>query len=129
VIVANLMFDLDAVTWSSKDRSSANLVFAEVIATLGLLLIIFGAVRGKQASAVAFSVGGYIGGAYFFTSSTSFANPAVTIGRMFSDTFAGIEPSSAPPFIGAQLVGLVVAVGLIRFLWPRRAGGAKDKRV
>jgi len=129
VIVANLMFDLDAVNWSSKDRSSANLVFAEVIATLGLLLVIFGAVRGKQASAVAFAVGGYIGGAYFFTSSTSFANPAVTIGRISSDTFAGIAPASAPAFVAAQLVGLVVAVALIRFLWPGEAAEQKDRRV
>ena len=116
--MANIMFDLDAVEWSTKDRSDAHLVFAEVIATLGLVVVIFGAVRGRQAHAVAFAVAGYIGGAYFFTSSTSFANPAVTIGRIFSDTFAGIEPSSAPAFVLAQLVGVVVALPLIRFVWP-----------
>ena len=118
VICANIMFDLDAVEWSTKDRSSANLVFAEVIATLGLLLVIFGVVRSGRASVVAFAVGAYIGGAYYFTSSTSFANPAVTISRMFSDTFAGIEPASAPMFIVAQLIAVGIAVALIRVLYP-----------
>jgi len=117
-IVANLMFDLAAVDWSTKDRSAGHLVFAEVIATLGLLLVIFGIVRSGRESAVAYAVGAYIGGAYYFTASTSFANPAVTIARTFSDTFAGIEPSSAPAFIGAQLVGTVVALAAIRVLWP-----------
>jgi glycerol uptake facilitator-like aquaporin len=119
VIVANLMFDLDAVNLSTKDRSSWNLVFAEGIATLGLLLIIFGIVRRGNPGMVAYAVGAYIGGAYWFTSSTSFANPAVTISRTLSDTFAGIEPASAPMFIVAQLVATVVAVALIRFLWPK----------
>ena len=118
VMVANLMFDLDAVTWSTKDRSSLNLVFAEGVATLGLLLVIFGVVRSGRASTVAFAVGGYIAAAYYFTSSTSFANPAVTIARMFSDTFAGIEPASAPGFLAAQLVAIGLAIGLIRVLWP-----------
>lgn len=118
VIAANVMFDLAAVDWSTKDRSSANLVFAEVIATLGLLLVIFGVVRSGRTSVVAFSVGAYIAGAYYFTSSTSFANPAVTIARMFSDTFAGIEPASAPMFVVAQLIAVVVAVALIRVMYP-----------
>ncbi|TFH20801.1 MAG: aquaporin family protein [Acidimicrobiales bacterium] len=118
VMVANLMFDLDAVNWSTKDRSSLNLVFAEGVATLGLLLVIFGVVRSGRASTVAFAVGGYIAAAYYFTSSTSFANPAVTIARMFSDTFAGIEPASAPGFLAAQLVAIGLAIGLIRVLWP-----------
>jgi len=117
-ITANLMFDLAAVEWSTKDRSAGHLVFAEVIATLGLLLVIFGIVRSGRASTVAYAVGAYIGGAYYFTSSTSFANPAVTIARTFSDTFAGIEPSSAPAFIGAQIAGMVIAIALIRFLFP-----------
>lgn len=117
-VVANLMFDLAAVDWSTKDRSPGHLVFAEVIATLGLLLVIFGIVRSGKESSVAVAVGAYIGGAYYFTASTSFANPAVTIARTFSDTFAGIEPGSAPAFIGAQLVGMVAAIGLIRVLWP-----------
>jgi len=118
VMIANVMFDLDAVNWSTKDRSSINLVFAEGVATLGLLLVIFGVVRSGRASTVAFAVGGYIAAAYYFTSSTSFANPAVTIARMFSDTFAGVEPASAPGFIAAQLVAVGLAIGLIRVLWP-----------
>lgn len=116
VVVANLMFDLDAVDWSTKDRSSAHLVFAEAIATLGLLLVIFLIVRAGDPRSVAFAVAGYIGGAYYFTSSTSFANPAVTVGRMFSDTFAGIEPAGVPLFVAAQLAAVGVGVALIRFL-------------
>jgi glycerol uptake facilitator-like aquaporin len=88
------------------------------VATLGLLLVIFGVVRSGRATTVAFAVGGYIAGAYYFTSSTSFANPAVTVARMFSDTFAGIRPADVPPFIAAQLVGTVIAIGLIRVLFP-----------
>ena len=118
VIVANIMFDLDAVEWSTKDRSSINLVFAEGIATLGLLLVIFGVVRSGRSSVVAFAVGGYIAGAYYFTSSTSFANPAVTVSRAFSDTFAGIEPSSVPAFLVAQLIAVGVAVPLIAYMTP-----------
>jgi len=118
VIAANIMFELDAVNWSTRDRSSLNLVFAEGVATLGLLLVIFGTVRSGRTSAVAFAVGGYIAGAYYFTSSTSFANPAVTVARMFSDTFAGIRPTDAPAFIAAQLVAVIVGIALIRVLFP-----------
>ena len=118
VIVANIMFDLDAVEWSTKDRSSLNLVFAEGVATLGLLLVIFGVVRSGRTSVVAFAVGAYIAGAYYFTSSTSFANPAVTVSRMFTDTFAGIRPADAPAFIAAQLVAVAVGIALIRILHP-----------
>lgn len=118
VLSANVMFDLSVVDWSTKDRSGGHLVFAEGIATLGLLLVIFGVVRSGKPTLAAFSVGGYIAGAYYFTSSTSFANPAVTVARMFSDTFAGIEPGSAPGFIAAQLVATGVAVALIRVLYP-----------
>ena len=118
VIAANVMFDLPAVEWSTTDRSQTHLVFAEGIATLGLLLVIFLVVRAGDARVVAVAVGGYIAGAYYFTSSTSFANPAVTIGRMFSDTFAGIEPASVPAFLIAQLVAVGVAVPLARFLTP-----------
>ncbi len=118
VMTANVMFDLTVIDWSTKDRSGGHLVFAEGIATLGLLLVIFGVVRSGKPTLAAFSVGGYIAGAYYFTSSTSFANPAVTVARMFSDTFAGIEPSSAPGFIAAQLVATLVAVALIRVLYP-----------
>ena len=120
VIIANAMFDLPLVEWSTKERSAGNLVFAEAIATIGLLLVIFGVVRSGKPG-VAFAVGGYIGGAYYFTSSTSFANPAVTVARAFSDTFAGIEPSSVPGFVAAQLVATVAAIGLIRLIYPRIA--------
>ncbi len=117
-VLANLMFDLDAVNWSTKTRSAGHLWLGEVIATIGLVAVIFSLVRTGRLRLVAGSVAAYIGAAYYFTSSTSFANPAVTLGRMFSDTFAGIEPASAPMFIVMQLVGLVLATGLIRFIYP-----------
>jgi arsenate reductase len=116
-IVANLMFDLPAVQWSTTTRSSGALWFSEVVATFGLLLVIHGCVRTGRAAAVPFAVGVWIGGAYWFTSSTSFANPAVTIARTMSDTFAGIRPSSAPAFIGMQVVGALLAFLLIRYLY------------
>jgi glycerol uptake facilitator-like aquaporin len=94
---------------------------SEVVATARLILIIFCLARGRRSAAVAGAVGVYIGAGYLFTSSTSFANPAITIGRMFSNTFAGIAPSSAPSFIGAQILGGVVAFGLIRVLYPASA--------
>ena len=119
-IVANLMFELPAVEWSSKERSSGALWLSEVVATVGLLLVIHGCVRSGRAAVVPFAVGLWIGGAYWFTSSTSFANPAVTIARTLSDSFAGIKPSSAPMFIVMQLIGAVVALALIRFLYPRQ---------
>jgi len=118
-MVANLMFELPAVYLSQTDRSSAALWLSEVVATVGLLLVIHGCVRSGRASVVAFAVGLWIGGAYWFTSSTSFANPAVTIARTLSDTFAGIAPSSAPMFIVMQHIGAVLAYGLIQFLYPR----------
>lgn len=117
-IVANLMFESDAVTWSTHARSGGGLWLGEVVATLGLLLVIFGVVRSGRASVAPFAVGAYIGGAYFFTSSTSFANPAVTIGRAFTNSFAGIEPSSVPAFVAFQVVGAAIAVALIRALYP-----------
>lgn len=117
-ILANLMFDLDAVSWSTHARSSGGLWLGEVVATIGLLVVIFGVVRSGRASAAPFAVGAYIGAAYFFTSSTSFANPAVTIGRAFSDTFAGIDPTSVPAFLGSQLVGAALGVLLIGSLYP-----------
>lgn len=117
-VVANLMFELPAVEWSTKDRSSAALWLSEVVATVGLLLVIQGCVRTGRATAVPFAVGAWIGGAYWFTSSTSFANPAVTIARTLSDTFAGIAPSSVAMFIVMQLIGAVAAFGLIRLLYP-----------
>lgn len=118
VMAANVMFEIDPVNWSTRDRTSGALLFAEFVATLGLLLVIFGTVRGGQGSAVAFAVGGYIAGAYYFTSSTSFANPAVTVARMFSDTFAGIRPASAPWFVLMQLLAVGVAAFLVRVLYP-----------
>lgn len=127
VICANLMFDLAAADFSTKDRSAGHLVFAEGIATVGLILIIFGVVRSGRASMVAFAVGGYIAGAYYFTSSTSFANPAVTVARTLSDTFAGIEPASAPAFVVAQLVGAVVAVALARLIYPTDSAASGEE--
>lgn len=120
VVFANIMFELDPVNLSTKDRSSSAEIFAEVIATIGLLLVIFASVRGGNAKLVAFSVAGYIAAAYYFTSSTSFANPAVTIARTLSDSFAGIDPASAPFFVAAQLAGAVVAIFLIREIYPER---------
>jgi glycerol uptake facilitator-like aquaporin len=117
-VIANVMFSRAAITISTKSRASEPHFVSEVVATLGLLLVIFAMTRtGRNRSAPAV-VGAYIGAAYFFTSSTSFANPAITVGRMFSDTFAGIAPSSAPLFIGAQLVGGLLAFGIIRALYP-----------
>jgi len=117
-MLANVMFELPAIDLSTKHRSSGALWVSEIVATVGLLLVINGCVRSGRASAVPFAVGAWIAGAYWFTSSTSFANPAVTIARTLSDTFAGIAPSSAPMFIVMQLVGMVIAFGLIRFFYP-----------
>ena len=118
VIAANIMFELDPVNLSTKDRMGAHLFFAEGVATFGLLVVIFGIVRKGNPAMVSFAVGGYIGGAYWFTSSTSFANPAVTVARTLSDTFAGIEPASAPMFIVSQLIATGLAIITIRLLWP-----------
>jgi glycerol uptake facilitator-like aquaporin len=125
-VVANLMFSLPAVELSTKHRTGSGLWLGEVVATLGLLLVIFGVVRSGRASAAPFAVGAYIGGAYFFTSSTSFANPAVTAARTLSNTFAGIAWQSAPAFVVAQIGGAVVAVVLIRVLYPSVGQVAPD---
>jgi arsenate reductase len=117
-IVANVMFSLSAIELSSTQRSSGALWLSEVVATAGLLLVIHGCVRSGHANVVAVAVGVWIGGAYFFTSSTSFANPAITVARTLSDTFAGIAPSSTPMFIAMQLAGAAVAFALIRVLFP-----------
>jgi glycerol uptake facilitator-like aquaporin len=117
-IVANLMFDLEAVTLSTRARDTSGLLLGEVVATFGLLVVILGVVRSGRASTAPFAVAGYIAAAYWFTSSTSFANPAVTVGRTLSDTFAGIAPASAPGFVAAQVVGGLLAVALSRFLFP-----------
>ena len=125
-VLANLMFELDAINLSTKQRASGALWLSEVIATVGLLLVIHGCVRTGRAAAVPFAVGAWIGGAYWFTSSTSFANPAVTVARTLSDSFAGIEPSSAPMFIAMQLVGALIAFGLIRFIYPHNLSETTD---
>jgi len=117
VILANLMFDLPAITVSTTARSGSALWLAEGIATLGLLLVIFGVVKSGRPNMAAFAVGGYIAGAVFFTSSTAFANPAVTIARMLTDTFAGIQPSSAPAFVAAELLGTAAAIGIAAVLF------------
>jgi glycerol uptake facilitator-like aquaporin len=119
VVVANLMFSLPAITLSTRARSSPGLWLGEVVATLGLLLVIFGAVRSGKAGVVPFAVGAYITGAYFFTSSTSFANPAVTVARELTNTFAGISPGSVLPFVAAELAGGGLAWMAIRVLYPR----------
>ena len=120
-ILANLMFAAPAVSWSTTDRATWPHLLAEVVATAGLVLVIFALVRTGRGHLAAPAVGAYIGAAYFFTSSTSFANPAITIGRTFSDTFAGIAPASALPYIAAQLVGAAVGWMLVRLLFPMPA--------
>ena len=117
-ITANAMFAQTALTVSTKHRASPSHLLAEVIATLGLLLVIFALARTRRERSAPAAVGAYIGAAYFFTSSTSFANPAISIGRIFSNTFAGIAPASVPGFVAAQLVGGLAAVVLLRFLYP-----------
>ena len=117
-LLANIMFDLPALQISSKDRMSLGHGLGEVVATAGLVLLVFALARTGRAALSAAAVGAYIGAAYWFTSSTSFANPAVTVGRIFSDTFAGIAPTSALFFIAAQLVGGLVGLGLVRFFFP-----------
>ena len=121
-IIANLMFDLPAVNVSTHARSSGALWLGEFVATFGLLVVILGVVRGGRTPVVAFAVGGYIAAAYWFTSSTSFANPAVTIGRTLSNTFAGIAPSSVPAFVVMQVVGGIAAIALAWYLHPDLSG-------
>ena len=120
-VLANLMFELDAVSLSDHDRISSGTLLAEVVATAGLVVIVFGSIRAGRLETVAYAVGGYITAAYWFTSSTSFANPAVTLARTLSDTFAGIAPGSAPAFVLMQVVGGAVGLGLVVLLHPRRA--------
>ncbi len=117
-MLVNVMFELPAVNVSTTDRSSGALWLSEVVATVTLLLLIQGCVRTGRANVIPFAVGAWIGGAYWFTSSTSFANPAVTVARTLSDTFAGIAPASAPMFVVSQLVGAAIALGLVRLFYP-----------
>jgi arsenate reductase len=117
-VLANVMFDASAVSWATHHRSGVHLWLGEVVATAGLLLVIIALLRSKRVAQVPWAVGAYIGAAYWFTSSTSFANPAVTVGRSFSDSFAGIAPISVPGFVVAQLIGGAVGLALIRVLYP-----------
>ena len=117
-VTANLMFSQAAVSVSVKHRASGAHALSEVIATAGLLLVIFALARTGRAATAPAAIGAYIGAAYWFTASTSFANPAITVGRMFSDTLAGIAPSSAPVFISAQIGGGIAGVAVIKFLYP-----------
>lgn len=119
--VANLMFSLPAWEVARKPRTGGGLWLAETVATFGLLLVIFGLARSGRVHLAPLAVGAYITGAYFFTASTSFANPAVAVGRMFSDTFAGISPGSVPGFVIFQVIGAAVALGAIRILYPAAA--------
>jgi glycerol uptake facilitator-like aquaporin len=120
-VLANLMFSEPAVSISGTGRAGSGQLLGEVIATAGLIMIITALSRARRAELVAFAVGGYITAAYWFTSSTSFANPAVTIARMFSDTFAGIHPISVPPFLLAEAVGGATGYVLARTIYPRSA--------
>jgi arsenate reductase len=125
-LLANAMFDKPVIAWSGTSRSSAHLWLGEVVATAGLVLVIFCLTRSGRTGAAPLAVGGYIGAAYWFTSSTSFANPAVTIGRAFSDTFAGIAPASVPGFIVAQLIGGVIGLVLVHGLFGRPTAGTAE---
>ncbi|WP_307874898.1 aquaporin [Frankia nepalensis] len=122
-ILANLMFDGPAVSISTHHRASSAHLLAEVVATAGLILLIFSLVRSGRGERAPAAVGAYIGAAYWFTSSTSFANPAISVGRMFSDTFAGIAPASVPAFAAVQLAGGAVGYGLVRLFYPSTPAG------
>jgi glycerol uptake facilitator-like aquaporin len=124
--IANLMFSLPAINLSTHHRGGSGVLLGEVVATLGLLVVIFGTIRAGRSDRVAFAVGAYILAAYWFTSSTSFANPAVTLARMFSDTFAGIAPGSVALFVLMQLIGGVLGYALIRGLFPNSHAIAAD---
>ncbi|MBO3749995.1 aquaporin family protein [Streptosporangiaceae bacterium NEAU-GS5] len=121
-MLANLMFAKPAVTWSTHDRSAPHLLLGEVVATAGLILVIFSLARADRLNLAPIVVASYIGAAYWFTSSTSFANPAVTIARAFSDTFAGIAPASVPAFVAAQLIG-----GLVGLVWVAGLYGGRSR--
>ena len=123
-ILANLMFDLDAVDLSTHHRHGSGVLLAEAVATFGLVLVIFAAVRSGRTERIAFAVGGYILAAYWFTSSTSFANPAVTVARMLTDTFSGIAPVSVPLFVLMQVIGGALAWAAVRVLYPDVTSGA-----
>lgn len=117
-VLANLMFELDAAAVAGQHRASSGALLAEVVATAGLVVVVFGTLRSGRPETTALAVGGYITAAYWFTSSTSFANPAVTVARTLSDTFAGIAPASVPSFVLAQVAGGAVGLGLVTLLHP-----------
>lgn len=125
-VLANLMFEVSITELASTERDGAHLLLGELVATAGLVALIFALARNGRGLLAAPAVGAYIGAAYWFTSSTSFANPAATVGRMFSDTFAGIDPTSVPGFIAAQVAGALVAVLLVGYLYPGVAAAADD---
>ncbi|WP_328846062.1 MIP/aquaporin family protein [Streptomyces sp. NBC_00258] len=125
-VLANAMFAEPLVKWSTHDRSAGHLWLGEIVATAGLVLLVFGLPRTGRAHLAPAAVASYIGAAYWFTSSTSFANPAVTVGRAFSDTFAGIAPASVASFIAAQLVGAAVGLGLVAAVFGRPAPAGTD---
>jgi glycerol uptake facilitator-like aquaporin len=128
-ILATTMFALSPVAWSHTRRAAGHLWLGEVVASAGLVLLIFALARSGRATLAPAAVGAYIGAAYWFTSSTSFANPAVTIGRAFTDTFAGINPASVPGYLIAQLVGLIVGTGLLVALYPNAGAAAGEVTV
>ena len=125
-MLANLMFDRRVIEIASKHRTTTGHLIGEVVATAGLIALIFALARTERTGLSAAAVGAYIGAAYWFTSSTSFANPAVTVGRVFSDTFAGIAPGSAPGFIAAQVVGGMIGLALVVVLYPDAARSADE---
>jgi len=118
-VIANLMFDLNAINISEKIRTGSNIWLSEVVATVGLLVVIYGTIRAKRSHQVPFTVAAWITGAYFFTSSTSLANPAVSVARSLSNTFAGIAPESVPMFIVMQLIGAVIGFVIIKFVFSQ----------
>ncbi len=124
-VLANAMFEV-GTSISTKERATAGHLLAEVVATAGLVLLIFSLAATKRGALAAPAVGAYIGAAYWFASSTSFANPAITIGRIFSDTFAGIAPGSVPPFLAVQVLGAAVGVGILLVLFPHAGRAADD---
>ena len=125
-IVANLMYDQAAISWSTTTRAASHLYLGEAVATTGLILLVFSLAATGRTQLAPAAVGAYIGAAYWFTSSTSFANPAVTIGRAFSDTFAGIAPSSVLGFVEAQIAGAALGTVLLAALYPRTSRAGDD---
>ncbi|MGW1745108.1 aquaporin [Streptomyces sp. NPDC002092] len=125
-VLADAMFGKPLVRWSTHDRSAGHLLLGEIVATAGLTLVIFGLARVSRAHLAPVAVASYIGAAYWFTSSTSFANPAVTIGRAFTDTFAGIAPGSVAPFVAAQVVGALLGLALVAAVFGRPAPAPAD---